>query len=58
MTTALEKTIIALDYPNLDSVMEFVESFDYTKDASPKYVKVGMELYYAVGSGIITYLKN
>lgn len=56
--TALDRTIIALDYPDLDSVMEFVESFDYTKDASPKYVKVGMELYYAAGSGIITYLKN
>jgi orotidine-5'-phosphate decarboxylase len=58
MTSNLEKTIIALDYPNLDSVMDFIESFDYTKEASPKYVKVGMELYYSAGSGIITYLKN
>lgn len=58
MTSALEKTIIALDYPNLDSVMRFIESFDYTKPASPKYVKVGMELFYAAGAGVISYLKN
>jgi orotidine-5'-phosphate decarboxylase len=58
MTSALEKTIIALDYPNLDSTMRFIESFDYTHPASPKYVKVGMELFYAAGSGIISYLKN
>lgn len=58
MTSALEKTIIALDYPNLDSTMRFIESFDYTKPASPKYVKVGMELFYAAGAGVISYLKN
>jgi orotidine-5'-phosphate decarboxylase len=58
MTSKLEKTIIALDYPNLDSVMEFVESFDYSTDKHPHYVKVGMELFYHAGAGIIDYLKK
>ena len=56
--TALDRTIIALDYPDLDSVKAFVDSFDYDSEASPRFVKVGMELFYAAGPQIITYLKE
>ena len=57
--TALDRTIVALDYPDLDSVKGFLDQFDYSiKEASPKFVKVGMELFYAAGPEIINYLKT
>ncbi len=58
MTTNIEKTIIALDYPDLNSVMDFIESFDYSSAKHPSFVKVGMELFYHAGAGIIDYLKK
>lgn len=50
-----ERPIIALDFPTFDEVKKFLSLFP--KDEK-LYVKVGMELYYAIGPEIITFLKN
>ncbi len=51
----LEKVIIALDFKNLDTTIEFLNKFP---DGYLKFVKVGMELFYSEGPSIITYLKS
>lgn len=45
--------IIALDFPNYDSTMEFLKQFD----SESLYVKVGMELFYQSGPALIEKLK-
>ncbi|EFR44643.1 orotidine-5'-phosphate decarboxylase [Streptococcus pseudoporcinus] len=47
--------IIALDFPNLEEVKVFLKHFP---EEEKLYVKVGMELYYAVGPEIVRYLKS
>lgn len=50
-----ERPIIALDFPSFDQVKAFLGLFPSDERL---YVKVGMELYYAVGPEMITYIKN
>lgn len=44
----MNKPIIALDFENRDTVNQFLAKFD-----EPLFVKVGMELFYAEGPGIV-----
>lgn len=46
--------IIALDFPNLDEVQSFLGKFK----GESHFVKVGMELFYAEGPKVVTYLKE
>lgn len=48
-----QPVIIALDFPNQAGVEDFLSSFN-----QELYVKVGMELFYKEGPGIISYLKE
>lgn len=45
--------ILALDFPSLEKVEQFLENFD-----EPLFVKVGMELYYAEGPEVVRLLKS
>ena len=45
--------IIALDFPGESEVMSFLDLFDGEKP----YVKIGMELYYALGPAVISEIK-
>ena len=49
------RPVIALDFPNFEAVKEFLALFPAEESL---YLKVGMELYYAMGPEIISYLKN
>lgn len=49
------RPVIALDFPDFESAKAFLETFPKEEKL---YVKVGMELYYASGSEIITYIKS
>ncbi|CYU75958.1 orotidine-5'-phosphate decarboxylase [Streptococcus suis] len=49
------RPIIALDFAGKEEVQSFLEQFQPDEKL---YVKVGMELYYAEGPGIINYLKG
>ncbi|HHT7813112.1 TPA: orotidine-5'-phosphate decarboxylase [Streptococcus suis] len=49
------RPIIALDFADKEEVQSFLEQFPPDEKL---YVKVGMELYYAEGPGIINYLKG
>ncbi|MGU7998399.1 orotidine-5'-phosphate decarboxylase [Streptococcus suis] len=49
------RPIIALDFAGKEEVQSFLEQFPADEKL---YVKVGMELYYAEGPGIINYLKG
>ncbi|MBO3838100.1 orotidine-5'-phosphate decarboxylase [Streptococcus suis] len=49
------RPIIALDFAGKEEVQFFLEQFPADEKL---YVKVGMELYYAEGPGIINYLKG
>lgn len=46
--------IIALDFPGESQVMSFLDLF---KDEKP-YVKIGMELYYALGPSVVREIKK
>lgn len=46
--------IIALDFPNLTEVEQFLHPFEYEK----LFVKIGMELYYQEGPSIVHRLKE
>ena len=48
----MSRTIIALDFSTREEVLDFLKKFD-----EPVYVKVGMELTYACGTGIIQEIK-
>ncbi|MBF0786631.1 MULTISPECIES: orotidine-5'-phosphate decarboxylase [unclassified Streptococcus] len=50
-----ERPVIALDFPSFEQVKAFLGLFPSDERL---YVKVGMELYYAVGPEILTYIKN
>lgn len=49
------RPIIALDFPSFDQVKSFLARFPSDEKL---YVKIGMELYYAVGPEIVRYVKS
>ncbi|HEU0692498.1 TPA: orotidine-5'-phosphate decarboxylase [Streptococcus pneumoniae] len=49
------RPIIALDFPSFEAVKEFLVLFPAEESL---YLKVGMELYYAAGPEIVSYLKG
>lgn len=49
------RPIIALDFPHFEAVKEFLARFPQEEKL---YVKIGMELYYAVGPEIVRYVKS
>lgn len=50
-----QRPIIALDFPSFEDVKAFLAKFP---EEEKLYLKVGMELYYAAGPAIITFLKQ
>ncbi|MGT2865949.1 orotidine-5'-phosphate decarboxylase [Streptococcus fryi] len=50
-----ERPIIALDFPDLPTVKAFLAKFP---SAEALYVKIGMELYYAAGAEVVSYVKS
>ncbi|MDR3128543.1 MAG: orotidine-5'-phosphate decarboxylase [Bifidobacteriaceae bacterium] len=50
-----KRPIIALDLPNKEMVIRFIQKFDSRKKL---FLKVGMELFYKTGPSIIDYLQN
>lgn len=50
-----KRPVIALDFPSFEQVKVFLDLFPSDESL---YVKVGMELYYAAGSEILTYIKD
>ena len=48
------RPVIALDFPSFEAVKEFLALFPAEESL---YLKVGMELYYATGPEIVSYLK-
>lgn len=49
------RPVIALDFPSFEAVKEFLSLFQAEESL---YLKVGMELYYAEGPGVVRYLKS
>ena len=49
------RPVIALDFPSFEAVKEFLALFPAEESL---YLKVGMELYYAAGPEIVSYLKS
>ena len=49
------RPVIALDFPSFEAVKQFLALFPAGESL---YLKVGMELYYATGPEIISYLKG
>ncbi|CJD61715.1 orotidine-5-phosphate decarboxylase [Streptococcus pneumoniae] len=49
------RPVIALDFPSFEAVKEFLALFPAEESL---YLKVGMELYYAAGPEIVSYLKG
>lgn len=49
------RPIIALDFPSFEEVKSFLAQFPLDEKL---YVKIGMELYYAVGPEIVSYVKE
>ena len=49
------RPVIALDFPGFEAVKEFLALFPAEESL---YLKVGMELYYATGPEIVSYLKD
>ena len=49
------RPVIALDFPSFEAVKEFLALFP---EEESLYLKVGMELYYALGPEIVSYLKG
>jgi len=54
----LDRIIIALDFSSLAEVNSFLQKFNWTSKLRPRFVKVGMELFYAEGFKIIDILKE
>lgn len=50
-----QRPIIALDFPDFDTLKDFLNQFPKEEAL---YVKIGMELYYAVGPEIVRYVKS
>ena len=49
------RPVIALDFPIFEAVKKFLSLFPAEESL---YLKVGMELYYAEGPGVVRYLKS
>ena len=49
------RPVIALDFPSFEAVKKFLALFPTEESL---YLKVGMELYYATGPEIVSYLKD
>ena len=49
------RPVIALDFPSFEAVKQFLALFPAEESL---YLKVGMELYYATGPEIVSYLKD
>ena len=49
------RPVIALDFPSFEEAKEFLALFPAEEKL---YVKVGMEIYYAVGPEVVRYLKS
>ena len=49
------RPVIALDFPTFEDVKAFLDKFPSDEKL---YVKIGMELYYAVGPEIVRYVKD
>ena len=49
------RPVIALDFPSFEAVKQFLALFPAGESL---YLKVGMELYYATGPEIVSYLKD
>ena len=49
-----ERLIVALDFHNIDDVKRLVNDLG----ESVNYYKVGMELFYSVGAGVVSFLKG
>ena len=49
------RPVIALDFPSFETVKQFLALFPAGESL---YLKVGMELYYATGPEIVSYLKD
>ena len=49
------RPVIALDFPSFEEVKAFLALFP---EDETLYVKIGMELYYAVGPEIVRYVKS
>ena len=54
----LDRVIIALDFSSLAEVNSFLQKFNWASELRPRFVKVGMELFYAEGFKIIDILKE
>lgn len=54
----LDRVIIALDFSSLAEVNSFLQKFSWASELRPRFVKVGMELFYAEGFKIIDILKE
>ena len=50
-----KRPIIALDFPDLAAVKHFLAEFP---EDEALYVKIGMELYYAAGAEVVSYVKS
>ncbi len=53
-----ERIIVALDFSSKAEVERFLGKFDLNKKDSLRFVKLGMELYYAEGLSMIEFLKD
>lgn len=49
------RPIVALDFPSFEDVKVFLALFPAEEKL---YVKIGMELYYAAGPEIVSYVKS
>ncbi|MDQ0221824.1 orotidine-5'-phosphate decarboxylase [Streptococcus moroccensis] len=50
-----QRPIIALDFPNFETVKTFLDQFPKEESL---YLKIGMELYYSTGPEIVRYIKS
>jgi orotidine-5'-phosphate decarboxylase len=55
--TKLDQTIIALDFPDQETCLNYLAKLA-TLTYKPRWLKVGMELYYAAGNDFLKVLKD
>ncbi len=53
----INRTIIALDYPNAKAAEEFLKKLKHPELKAPNFMKVGLELFYADGPNVLTMLQ-
>ncbi len=56
--TTNERIIVALDFSSRQETENFLAKFDLNDKRGLRFVKLGMELYYAEGPSMIEFLKN